>query len=685
MRSSSSDLAFADKRTVFSTMENLIHFGASPTDIKTGKEKDVTPRLKARGINLVKLTPAFIAVNTISVCVAPAWGILMSLLSALVFSIATREKISCCQTTYNIGNRTHPSGLTYELPPLIVRVIADEQKTTASLLNLDGEVIKIRGLEYVIIENMNMDTLSKISSNPIRKNVLATCFAPYGTVNMQSMASLIQAYTLISCAISCFNVAFFGKTPKDLGAKDIMEMLKAGEIPQPKPAKPEEAQPKLLNTHFGIWRGLEDMFSSIKSAVSGPFTSIQTKSNAFLNLRPCIFSYDSFRNNPDAAGMVFKYEHDLAAHDTLTVPNFIERYLIRNMGSTSLECLNEMQRFRGEWARVATCPAGMALTHIVRSMDFCVAMQLVPCPVYNYQYYEGLVGLGFGAACLIADKVYTSQGGKKFQDTIRLLSSHHYAREEITSYILAGGNIRDDAELDIAFSSMWNLREYFKKESTTIQPEAIGKIVQLAADLRFPDSTWKITVTNIGKFLDLIAGTQEGSDIKIPISSEALFETNLEKVYLSAFGKLCPSFWIPSGTELSLLGEKPPNPVAKIQAHNDAPDSKRKKKRPQAQGWTVHINRVSLDTAYLDLQLFKENRSVRSVPPEISENMGLFKLRGAALGELWPQLRRACKVSTGTTRDKRKRDSDGDPKEGEPKGKKVAGASGEEESMELDF
>lgn len=365
-------------------------------------------------------------------------------------------------------------------------------------------------------------------------------------------------------------------------------------------------------------------------------------------------------------GLCFKYVPDLALQDKFTVPNFIERYLIRNLAASRFPAIDRLNELRSSWGVICSSSTGHCLSHLVACIDLAIQGGGRPIAIFESGYYEGIAIKGGGMIFHSGNEKIQTSTKEAFVEDIRLMGTHHLALTELAQ--LLDLDVEKDTEEGKPLSTMWNLREYCRDQE--LDSDDRSKITNTARSLRFPAVHWKITGESLSYMFDRLLPGFSGSRTHDPISAEAIFSDDDILVVLSCFGTKCPSFQIPNGSRFPVDSMSPPDPTSILEL-----DAKRGRKAPRgAEAWTVTIQRVSLDTAVTDLKVTIQERSIRTIPPMEARALGCFTMQGGLLRETWPKLALLCGVKKSSAKRGRDEfDSGGtqgggsDPKKGKGK------------------
>lgn len=345
-------------------------------------------------------------------------------------------------------------------------------------------------------------------------------------------------------------------------------------------------------------------------------------------------------------GQLIRYVPELANEDKRTVPDFLQRYCIKNLGSSIVEQLNRMSEIRSSWGLIASTASGHILSHIVRSCEIAIQCGAAPIHIFDGDYYEGTVICGSGYTLSLNGNIYHPLSGQNLTADLSLLQTHSVVLDKIVSILTAAGT-----EVEETPHTMCYLRTHTLK--ATLSEQERTNILGLAEQLRFPENRWAINVGRLVSFCDILSSI-DNVDGSTPLGPQSLFSQDPVVVALSCFKDgSYPSFRHSAGTSISLETNTAPN---------SSIGQRRKGKLPKHAtsnaAWIMTVRRVDFEEAVADFRLVQQEKAIRSVSGSTARQMGMFIASGERFNTIFSRLRTAARITSfGDSAAKRLHDS----------------------------
>lgn len=340
------------------------------------------------------------------------------------------------------------------------------------------------------------------------------------------------------------------------------------------------------------------------------------------------------------SGNVLRYVPELADVDKRTVLDFIQRYMLANIGSEPTEIVFVFSQIRSAWGIIAPTEFGLELSHLAMSLMIAMQTGCEAIPIFDAGYYEAVVIRGEGYHISLNKSLLGPLSPGNLVAEVGTLATHHNTLLEIEK--IAFRECGELANNIVNTQSMVELRSVLLELPLT--EDAKNNVVNAAVSLRFPARPWNVNLVSLERLLKL-AGSLDHLIMSDPIHARALFSRDSIIVSMSCFGESsCPSFIHSNGTPIDLTKSLPrPSGESTIRGNN----SKGKQQTSNA-AWIATVRRIRFDEAIGDFRKMMNEKKIRSVSTSVARGTGCVVFQGKSFGTLFGLLGKLVMVSDGS-------------------------------------
>jgi len=335
---------------------------------------------------------------------------------------------------------------------------------------------------------------------------------------------------------------------------------------------------------------------------------------------PSSTSYVAYGNAseiPNSDSIFCPYTPALASYDTEMVPDVVQRYFLKCLGSTPAGISDCMDKLRGAWGILGMTDAGKALSHLCAVIDIALRAQCTVFPLFHGHTYEGSLICGSAYSVTIERRVYKPITYEAMQKVLVGAKLHSSILREIRTLV-------GDADTDETLEKIESYRELNRylcgkslDENTKITVKKL--VVHLCYKQRF----WPITPSTILKALELLMNTEDIPD-SVPLHPSCFFSDDRDALVLSAFGYMAPTFTIPNGQKFILQPKAP------------APEH-------------FQVRPVALTSAIADFKQVRSSRTLRNNVANASAAHQEKTLKGTDKRDVWASLLKLIGTTATTT------------------------------------
>lgn len=613
-----------------------IYFGHPVPVLSKGKKPEVSPELKAKGIELLRCAPCDMNVIGVPVAQLPLWGIFSEHFSTISHALSETE-----DTSFNPDNleirMTHPNPLPLKLPQLCVSLREHRQEALEFLGNNHFEQAEIRGATFFLCHNVTRGLIQKIISPDCPAKLEENSFCPYRFVNLAAVYSALDIINLISYAIQSMG---FTVTNKDLNRDDFDKDENMD----------EGVTIEQMETSSDGGVSAEKRKGSERHDLSNLFEDITLDSLMAQipvgRVHPEVLSERTTFTPTDkpiipGPGIVLRYVPELANEDKTTVLSFIQRYMLLNLGASMNDSLANYIELKSSWGNLCSTDFGLALSHLVKCLHLGMDTHTSVIPLFDMGYYEGCILQGNSFSISVNNSILRPLNTKNLSAEIESMSTHVNTLKRIIAIVNREIKGTEFSTEDVI--SMRAMRD--KLLGIPLTEGAKDEIISTARNLRYPSRPWSVNHTDLMKMIEIIRSPATIND-NTPLGPRSLFSKDWIVVALSCFGEItCPSFYHANGTAINLDGNLP-RPSGDS---NSGGDRRKGKQTTSNAAWTFAVRRVQYDEALGDLRRVLSKKEARSISSSIARGLGCVVISGKQFGELFASLSDLSKILSGSS------------------------------------
>jgi len=325
--------------------------------------------------------------------------------------------------------------------------------------------------------------------------------------------------------------------------------------------------------------------------------------------------YGSVENIPNLRGIMIPFVPDLAIEDNKTVPDFIDRYLIKSLSADLNDSMMIAKEIRSAWGVVSSTVHGMVYAHLVKCLDLALRSGAIVYPIITNHTFEG---------CSILGDFRMYDGKEYFVPVDRAIMLANY--DETRSHAGALGKIAEILGVTVAsLTTMRTISAEIKAKNLT--KAASDNVKRFAVHLSFPEKYWGLSDNTVLQATELIADASIALPLDMPMHPSVLTSDDRYELVLSAFGYMAPSFVIKNCPLIKMMAPK-----------NEVPQH------------FLYDTKV-LSAAVADWKSMRQHRTFTNNPKEVGK---AFTGRRITLlkNEIWVELRKACHCTDTQTTSK---------------------------------
>jgi hypothetical protein len=612
-----------------------VYFGA-----QTNNATAVAPPLAARGIMLLRQSPATVQLDMIPDINQPGYSTYKTHLPHFITSFREHKRVALCNPCSMLPE-TEIDNMPYaKLPPVIFgwNVPIGEEVKDSLRARFDARNINSQGKGGMVIDAVDINVLRDIRETHAEPTFPTT----YDTANLAAIGRMILCYRIL------YNFLCMQQYPAFVDENHYNNFLTyIAELSTPTAEVMGDPE---RQTEFRV----------NSDTVARVADGVRQQSVLVTSLE----EYDPRRVIMDPTddiligGLHFPFLVELSNDDKTTVPEVIQQYFLGSLGDVHEDCLTMMESLRSAWGVLSTTEAGKALSHIFRVMKIAIECQTTMKLIVEDGHYLGSVINGSNFTVVCNKRHYRPGSPEQLQDAIRMSGSNAIILGKISMEVGRDQAIRSQI---MECTSMWRLRECLQRAA--IVEGKKSAILELAAHLKFPQPHWRPNPSSFEKAASYLADGNVLSDYAVdhdlPIHYTSLFSNDKTYVIWSCFGGVAPSFRLPGGQRIDLTGSLEVS-IPTLGRGGVARDVRR-----QVLG-QVSLRMVELKLAVEDVQKMISEKvilQVYAIPGARRSQMNRFKaFVGADMQSVISSLREIVRVnelSTSVSSNKRGRDSEG--------------------------
>nr|WNA22200.1 MAG: hypothetical protein [Downy mildew lesion associated ambivirus 4] len=555
--------------------------------------KTIAPSLTARGIDLLRASPADIRMLTPIDYKQPAFQSYINHLPAFMHAYFTRSVTPTNKECYPI--QTPPDDyFPVALPALCVdfpRPLSTED--TQILSNIGFESITIRTKKVMVFNGYSMEqlrTIRDMKPNPVTVTA-------QNTVNLSCISPLMVVVKVFS--------AFFKTHSYPAFSDDDQEIVKIMDGHFEKESKRKRgndddggSRSKPTSAANATDPGEDDDDMTEAPESDPPTVHLYKAKPPRINTN----AWGSPTTIPNASGIFIAFVPDLATNDSSSVTTVIRDHFFQCLGTSATNCVQTYDAIAA-WGNVYRTAAGDILAHMAFMIDLALRCQAAVYPIFSNGKYEGAILSGCRFRLHYRGSVFRPSSYADLQQILENAKLH----DSVLDHIAAIAGEEDGVIIRLA-GSMRSLQIALK--DAELNEEERDSIKREVVHLSFPQRYWGVNATTIGKAFAFLRDVSLKIDDTIPLHPDQIFETDRVALVLSAFGYMAPTFLIPSTPSIKLVASAAP---------------------PK----TFAVRTVALSSAVHDMHTMLKTKQITNNPANISKSNQDRTFNGAEKQEMW--------------------------------------------------
>lgn len=583
-----------------------IYFGHA-----ANKNKPASDTLRAQNINLLRAAPTSYKINFLPDTLHVGYAIAVRFLAQLFIAFATQEK--CTGATRSAIPKI--SELTpFKIPPIVI-AIADNNKSVIDAYIKDGYYQQtIRRQTLLMKDNPTHSDVQTLLKDP---SVIRDCFVPWKFVNLNAMLAFFVLQKLATLMTQTIFPPVYLESKGKKRQKTSSDTEPSQSTTEQTPMQLDEDQKE----HRKIkWEGMDQITNPTDNVAADGF-EIGTP----LIRPPIQYTFKTIANQIKSGGVYFPFVPDLCRQDTDGPLTFITVCLFNTLGNSIETCRQNLEFVRSGWGVLSKTDVGDQLAHFFRVFELSIQGQASFRPIFTGNFYEGAVVLGECFTIVIPGNSARPKSVSDLKNELLNVESHYNALNKIAAIL--NKTINGPQLLGESLTSTAMIRS--KVLELPVTQSDVTEIQRLSFRLRFSDY-WAVNPSSLLQMTSVISTGTVPDDA--PVSPWAIATSDVGHTVLSCFGKSCPSFIQPSGRELNLRGQLPPQKTETV------PGRGRKRTHEVAFDefeQTIQVRLISWKTACQDLDRVRKDGVITVVTGTQARASGLRVFRGQQRAELW--------------------------------------------------
>jgi len=510
----------------------------------------------------------------------------------------------------------------FRLPPLAIQLKDNNPGVEDAYLRDEWYKQTIRGRTLLMKDSPTREDVAETIKN---KSVIRDCFVPWKFVNLNAMLAF---FALQKCATMMTQNTLPAVSVRDATGskrKATVQGTKESSSSTEKTASPEkeeyESDTKIVSWNYSRVHFSKSIADETKDIIK--FQGVDTQ------------TYSTYPSVNDAAtfvksgGVFFPFVPDLSRQDSDGPISFITHFLFNILGSSIEECRRNLELIRAGWGVLSKTDVGNQIAHFYRCYGLSLEGQAQFVPLFTFNYYEGAIVMGEAFEIVVPGNSARPRSKESLIAELRDVDSHARSILKITE-IFNSSQTGQPSIIADALTSIGIIRK--KVLSLPLTQDQIEKVRLLCYRLRFTDE-WSVNLTSLTNFLSYIRSGELPESA--PVSPAAIDENDIGKAALSCFGRMCPSFIIPSGRTLDL---RKPIPVQKMQTVIVKKGKKQKEMPFDEQEQTVQVRLCNWASACVDLDRVRSQGEITVVTGQTARAGNIRVFRGQQRSDLWSAL-----------------------------------------------
>lgn len=554
----------------------------------------VSPELQAKGVNLLKCIPSEFPANGLTKYPQLGYATYTYFLPAFMFANDVQKKIPLQAEGYPL-KITFDNCFSLNLPKIsatFTKVNKEAIEALKETTTVEDISVKGRGTGYLFAATPG--TLGKV----LRLEPDTRAYAPVNSVGVGEYTSLVTVVRIFSSFFRTHIYPSYGN-PEDFNPKET-EITESG----------KRTHTEVQNSNAGVplsskRRAVEDNGIQLSVAVDPDSIAEEVTLNYAKPTRDDgILPWGSTSNLPNTFGIVCPFVPDLASWDKDMVPQVIERYFLRCLGTSTNHCLHAYSKLTQDWKKsIHKTDIGNILTHMAKVIMIAIPAQARPFPVIEDKQYLGMYLSGACFSVGIRGSLVQPVSAEDNSSDFKLFGGHRSSLKQAILTIAVKDDEDDVDDFELIMSSK-TMREFERRmlESYTLTS---SDSLDCLRHLNFEQSYLTISLDNVKRVCEMIKAREFPDDL--PMHYSAFGSNDPFKLGLAAFGPAPPSPKIPGAPKIRLNN--------KIPADKDLPRN-------------LLFRKCSLDIAVADWKEVLEHAITNNDPQNLNARYMNIKVQG---------------------------------------------------------
>lgn len=503
------------------------------------------PILEARGINLLRQSPATVRIQALPETPQPGYDIYVRNLPVYLHAFFDDRDTTIDRYYRTIAPLSYDKCIPLGFPDIIVGWVRPIEETLETFRREYGaRDVMSQGKPGMIVTHVNVMKIREIqNSNPI-----TTFPAVTGCANLNTLGVVALSIRIASLFLHMHQYPAFGDREhyeNFLAMEEEEESVHEEMTVDPAPTTVTGKKKEKTERQRREWDGRNQQYiTRLRGLDKLPVSSFMLPTGPV-----------------SSDGLWFPYVSELSNPDKTTVPEVIYNWFLGALGENQEDASITHSRVCAEWGVLASTEWGKALAHIYRVIDIAIRVQGGVKLKFDGDVYLGAVITGSGWLVTVNERNFVPGSAEQLNDAINLSGSNTLILRRISTIIHAPDEARVAIE---AVESMWQLRLILASGGvpTDIQVE----VTNAARMLRFKTVHWFCGRPGVEKAAEYLSDNKSLADYgqgeDLPIRAEYIFSTDKTAVIWSCFGPMAPSFRIPGGSVFDLTA--PTNTVKRV-------------------------------------------------------------------------------------------------------------------------
>nr|WNA22198.1 MAG: hypothetical protein [Downy mildew lesion associated ambivirus 3] len=556
----------------------------------------VSDALLTRNINLLRAKPSEISIIAYAEITQPAYNSYFANLPAFMEATSSNTIQVLTKEGFPISfpiDQCFPlamANLIVDFP----RPLAQDQ--TDVLAQIGYQQINVNNKTALVFRSPSLTDIRTIRS--FKPNTLTR--TTVDTVNMDCVGSIVLIHRIFSSFFSTHCYPAFSDDEQHIPYQEFEDVFEWSEQRKRKRDLVDEGNNPRIATSSDVIMSESITVPELPRPILERITLFRAKPSIFEGPK-----WGSSMQLPNASGILVPYVPHLAVFDPILVPDIIQRYFFKCLGSSFTMCRVNFTKLKSSWGNIHQTNLGNVLSHLACMIGIVAHCQARVFPIFDNGVYSGCVLSGSRFTLSTSDSVYRPMAFAQLQEEM-ISAKFHFAVLNSIAVLVGDGtdqirNVKSMREL----SNLLRTVEISEETKDAIRKEAVH--------LNFDNRYLSINSNTLVQAMDLLKDTSQPIANDYPMHPDQIFENDRVASVLSAFGYFAPTLLIPSCTSIKLVdGSEPPK--------------------------TFACRTVTLSSAIADWKLVLRDKVIHNNPTNLSKSFKDRSFTGADKKRVWMSL-----------------------------------------------